>query len=64
MNIVENDGMKIINPAYIEELKNVVKKSPYPRHMGMVLDHIEFDGADITLDLAPYHFSWCCRGKA
>lgn len=47
--------MKILNPAYIEELKSVVKKSPYPRHMGMVLERIEIDRADIALDLAHCH---------
>jgi len=47
--------MKTVNPAYIEELKNVVKKSPYPRHMSMVLDHIEIDRADIVIHLAEYH---------
>jgi len=47
--------MQMVNPAYIEELKNVVKNSPYPRHMAMVLDHIEFDRADIALQLADCH---------
>ena len=47
--------MKTVNPAYIEELKKVVKKSPYPRHMSMVLDHIEIDRADIVIHLADYH---------
>lgn len=47
--------MKVLNPAYIEELKNVVKRSPYPRHMAMVLNHIELDRADIALKLADYH---------
>jgi len=55
MNIIQKEGMKILNPAYIEELKTVVKQSPYPRHMGMVLDHIEIDKADIAIELAPYH---------
>jgi uncharacterized protein (TIGR00369 family) len=47
--------MEIVNPAYVEELKAVVKKSPYPRHMAMELDHIELDGANIVLHLAEYH---------
>jgi len=47
--------MKTANPAYIKELKTVVKKSPYPKHMAMTLDHIEIDGANIVLNLADYH---------
>ena len=47
--------MKRINPIYIEELKSVVKESPYPRHMSMELDHIELDGAEIVLNLADCH---------
>jgi uncharacterized protein (TIGR00369 family) len=47
--------MKAVNPAYIEELKQVVKSSPYPRHMAMVLNHIEIDKAEITIDLAKFH---------
>jgi uncharacterized protein (TIGR00369 family) len=48
--------MKTINPAYIEELKSVVRQSPYPRHMSMEIAHIEPDGADILLHLADCHF--------
>jgi uncharacterized protein (TIGR00369 family) len=47
--------MTILNPAYIEELKNIVKESPYPKHMRMELDNIEFDRADISLELAHCH---------
>lgn len=47
--------MKTVNPAYIEELKNVVEKSPFPQHVSMVLDHIEIDRADIVIHLADYH---------
>jgi len=47
--------MKTIDPAYIEALKNVVKKSPFPRHVSVVLEHIEMDRADIVIDLADYH---------
>ncbi len=47
--------MKRVNPAYVEELKNLVKKSPYPRHMAMELEHIEFDNADISIELAAFH---------
>jgi len=47
--------MQTVNPAYVEELKKVVKKSPYPRHMAMVLDHIEIDRADIVIHLADCH---------
>lgn len=47
--------MKTINPAYVEALKNTVEKSPYPRHMAMVLDHIEIDRADVVIELAECH---------
>lgn len=47
--------MKAVNPAYVETLKNVVKESPYPRHMRMALDHIEIDRADVIIKLAECH---------
>jgi uncharacterized protein (TIGR00369 family) len=47
--------MKTVNPAYIEKLKDVIKNSPYPKHMAMTLSHIEFDKADVAIELADYH---------
>ncbi len=47
--------IKTINPAYVNELKDVVKNSPYPSHMAMAIDRIEYDSADIILDLAQCH---------
>lgn len=47
--------MDTVNPDYTASLKAVVKNSPYPSHMAMVLDHIEFDRADIVLTLKPCH---------
>lgn len=44
-----------VNPSYVEALKSVVNKSPYPSHMAMMLDHIEIDGADVILNLAACH---------
>ncbi len=43
------------NPTYVEALKAVVKKSPYPSHMRMTLDHIEMDRADVVIELAECH---------
>ena len=47
--------MRNVNPAYVEALKNVVKESPYPSHMRMVLDHIEIDRAEVVIELAECH---------
>jgi uncharacterized protein (TIGR00369 family) len=47
--------MKIPNPAYILELKELVKNSPFPRHMKMELGDIALDRATITLDLDRCH---------
>jgi uncharacterized protein (TIGR00369 family) len=44
-----------VNPSFVEELKSVVKKSPYPSHMAMVLDHIDIDEANVIINLAEYH---------
>ena len=44
-----------VNPAYVEALKSIVKESPYPSHMAMVLDHIDIDKADVIITLAEYH---------
>ena len=43
------------NPVYVESLKKVVKKSPYPRHMRMRLEHIEMDRAKVVIELAECH---------
>ncbi len=43
------------NPDYIKALKAQVKNSPYPSHMSMAIDAIEFDTADIVLHLAQCH---------
>ena len=47
--------MQPVNPDYVEALKSVVKQSPYPRHMKMVLDGIAPDRAVIVLTLAQCH---------
>jgi len=47
--------MPRVNPDFIEKLKHVVKTSPYPRHMAMVLDQIEFDKSVVALELADFH---------
>jgi uncharacterized protein (TIGR00369 family) len=47
--------MKKVNPAYIDALKKVVEQSQYPRHMAMVLSHIEINRADVVIDLAECH---------
>ena len=44
-----------VNPAYVEALKSVVRKSPYPSHMRMVLDHIDIDAATVVIELARCH---------
>lgn len=44
-----------VNPAYVEALKALVRKSPYPSHMRMVLNHIEIDKAEVVIDLATCH---------
>lgn len=43
------------NPEYITALRAEVKNSPYPNHMDMEIDRIEFDAADIILNLGQYH---------
>lgn len=43
------------NPAYVEALKDMVKNSPYPSHMQMTLDQIEFDAAKVVIKLAKCH---------
>lgn len=47
--------METVNPAYVEELKSLVKHSPYPSHMVMQIDDIEIDKSTIALDLAECH---------
>ena len=47
--------MAHVNPVYIEELKRLVKNSPYPRHMAMVLDDIEVDRSIVAIQLADCH---------
>jgi uncharacterized protein (TIGR00369 family) len=47
--------MQTVNPVYVEALKAVVKNSPYPTHMRMVLDRIEIDRARVVIELADCH---------
>ena len=47
--------MQKVNPAYVEALKTIVKKSPYPSHMRMVLDRIEIDRAQVVIRLDDCH---------
>ncbi len=47
--------MKKINPAYVDVLKATVKTSPYPEHMKMELSDIDYDTADIVINLAACH---------
>lgn len=47
--------MKKANQEYITALKTEIKNSPYPSHMAMKLDQIEFDTADIVLNLGQCH---------
>ncbi len=43
------------NPDYVQELITIVNTSPFPIHMAMKLDQIEFDRATIKLDLGNCH---------
>ena len=43
------------NPAYIEEVKEVVRKSPFPEHMAMRLTEMDFDMADVEIELGKSH---------
>lgn len=43
------------NPVYIEEVKKVVKDSPYPKHMSMVLVDLAIDRATVELSLNNNH---------
>ena len=47
--------MKQVNPSYVTALKETVKNSPYPKHMKMALDEIEYDAATIVINLAHCH---------
>lgn len=47
--------MKTVNPDYIRTLKETVKNSPYPKHMAMELDQIDYDSASIVINLAQCH---------
>lgn len=43
------------NPAYIEEVKSIVRNSPYPSHMSMVLTKLAIDRATVELTLNHNH---------
>ena len=43
------------NPAYIEEVKDIVRNSPYPKHMSMVLTDLAIDRATVELQLNDNH---------
>ncbi|SHL46522.1 uncharacterized domain 1-containing protein [Desulfatibacillum alkenivorans DSM 16219] len=47
--------MRKINPAYIEELKQTINASPYPAHMSMQLESVDYDKAEVVLDTGRQH---------
>ena len=47
--------MLLVNPEYIKKLKDIVKKSPYPKHMAMTLEEVDLDSAVIAIELADFH---------
>ena len=52
----ETDGIRMeVNPAYVEALKRVVRKSPYPNHMRMRLNYIAMDRAEVIIELDQCH---------
>jgi len=47
--------MHKVNPVYVDTLKDVITKSPYPSHMRMRLAHIEMDRAEVVIELDRCH---------
>lgn len=47
--------MAAVNPKYVQELKTLIKNSPYPSHINMEIDHIDIDQAEIGMRLAECH---------
>ena len=45
-----------LNPDYIRELTCWVNESPFPQHMKMRLLSVEYDKAELELDIDPSHF--------
>ncbi len=43
------------NPVYIKEVREIVRKSPFPNHMAMQLAEMNIDQATIELDLSNIH---------
>jgi uncharacterized protein (TIGR00369 family) len=43
------------NPAYVTELIEILRTSPFPSHMSMELEKIELDTATIKLNLGKCH---------
>ena len=48
--------METPNPAYIEEIKSIVKKSPFFDHMSMQLTFLDIGRATLELELGRKHF--------
>ncbi len=44
------------NQDYIKELVNLVRQSPFPKHMSIELSKIEYDKSLISISLSRYHF--------
>lgn len=47
--------MARINPAYIAEVKNIVRNSPFPNHMSMQLLEMDIDMAEVTIEIGREH---------
>jgi uncharacterized protein (TIGR00369 family) len=47
--------MSAINDAYVQELIRTVNTSPFPAHLPMRLQSIDFDRSEVVLDADPCH---------
>lgn len=47
--------MKTANPKFIDEIKQMVRTSPYPSHMKMALTEISQDHSTVVMDLDHCH---------
>src|SRR6266516_2091739 len=49
-------AMSIINPEYVERIKTMVRRSPYPAHMSMTIEDLQVGSCKIELTVLPEHF--------
>ena len=49
------DDLPALNPAYVDDLRNMVATAPFPSLIGMTLDELDLDRCSMGLTVSKHH---------